>query len=221
MKIIDILQKNPFFSGLEKNEIVKLTERSRKKTVEKNTFILKENDRSNEMYLLIEGKVNVMVNNLKGKEMILATLHQGDIFGELSIIDDDPRSANIVAAEKCELIVISKPDFYELLNQSPKFAIQVIKYLCHRLRLTNRTAESFALLTTYERLKNYFESISQPEEGKDWVITTHETQEVIASRIGCTREMVSKILKKLKKDHQCLSYKHNKITIHKMLPLKL
>lgn len=221
MNNIDILRNNEFFFGLEEKELIKLASRLRTKKVKKDTYLIQEHDYSTEMYLLLEGKVNVMLTNQNGKEMILATLQAGDIIGELSLLDDGPRSATILTEENCVVLVLNKADLFEFLNGNPKFAIQVIRYLCHRLRLTNKTTESFALLNAYERLKNYFESIAVVIDKNKWLITSHRNQDAIALQIGTSREMVSKIIKKLKDDHQCLTYTHNKIVLHKALPEKL
>jgi CRP/FNR family transcriptional regulator, cyclic AMP receptor protein len=221
MDTLQLLKSLTFFAEMDDSELIKFIGHLKTKTVKKNTFVIKENEHSNEMYLIKAGKVNVMVINSKGKEMILATLQEGEIFGELSLFDDEPRAANVVAQEDCVFLVINRSDFFNLIHQHPTVAIQVIKYLCHRLRLTNKTAESFALLNAYERLKKYFESYGMPGMDGNLTFTFHESQEDIGMRIGCSREMVSKIIKKLKEDHQCLYYKNNKIVIHKKLPLKL
>lgn len=220
METIDILKKSIFFSGLEDSELREFSERLREKKVKKNVFVIKENERTNEMYLIKEGKVNVMANNPEGKELILATMQEGDIFGELSLLDDGPRSANIVTQVDCVLLVVYRQDFFELLNRYPKVANQVIKFLCQRLRLTNRVAESFALHSVYGRLKKYLESMATPEIGGTFVITTHKSQENIAKELGCSRRMVARIFAQLK-DDRFLTYHNKKITFLKKLPMEL
>ena len=221
MEIIEILKKNPFFSGLDGNELKKLKEHLKRKDYKKNELVITEHQHSFDMYLIVQGKVNVTVTNEKGKEMTLATLQEGEIFGELSLLDGEPRAASIEALEDCVLFVIKRCDFYELLTSNPQFAIQVIKYLCHRLRMTNKAAESFALLTAYERLKRYYESVAVVDASGLLVINSNESQEAIASRIGCTREMISRILTTLKTKHECIAYSPNKTVILKPLPPKL
>ncbi len=161
-----------------------------------------------------------MVNNPEGREMLLATKQEGEIFGELALLDDGPRAANIVTKEDCVLLVVYRQDFYELLNRNPKVAIQVIKFLCQRLRSTTRVAESFALQSVYGRLKAHFESIATPEAEGKFVITTHKSQENIAAELGSGRRMVARILAQLKEDGY-ITYTTQKITILKKLPFEL
>lgn len=220
METIDILKNSVFFSVLEDSELKKFSERLSEKKVKKNVFVIMENERTNEMYLIKQGKVNVMVNNPEGKEMIIATKQEGDVFGELALLDDGLRVANIVTKEDCVLLVIDRQGFYELLNRNPKVAIQVIKFLCRRLRSTTSVAESFALQSVYGRLKAYFESIAIHEADGKFVITTHKSQENIAKELGCGRRMVARILAQLK-EYGYITYSSNKIIILKKLPLEL
>ncbi len=219
METIEILRKNDLFSGLEDNELVVLAHLARQKFVNKDVFIIKEGESTNEMYLIKAGKVDVMLNNHDGKELILTTLRAGDIFGELSLLDDDQRSANVVALEDCVLLVIHKSDFYEFLTKNSNVAIQVIKYLCQKLRITNRIARSYALMDVYERLIRYLYSVAQPEaEGK--FVVTPLTHKEIALKICTGREVVSRMLRKLEKD-QYITNKKKTITINKELPTSL
>lgn len=220
MQTIDILKNNDLFNGLKDDQLKMLADLTRQKSVKKNTFIIKEGDITTEMYLIKQGRVDVMLNNNDGKELILSTLQEGDSFGELSLLDGKPRSANVIALEECVLLVIHKSDFYEFLSENADAAIQVIKYLCQKLRITNSIAYSYALMDVYERLRKYLYSVAQPGAGDKLVVLTGLTHKEIALKICTGREVVSRTLRWLEKEHY-LTVENKVITINKKLPSSL
>jgi CRP/FNR family transcriptional regulator, cyclic AMP receptor protein len=217
METIDILKNNELFSALEDIELKLLADLTIQKKIKKNVFIIKEGELTTDMYLIKSGIVDIMLNNQNGKELILATLQAGDSFGELSLLDDKPRSANVIALEDCVLLVIHKCDFDEILKKNSLAAIRVIKYLCAKLRLTNSIAHSYALMDVYERLRKYLYSAAIPDVDGNLVITTHLTHKEIALKICTGREVVSRALSWLEKD-EYLTVQNKTITINKKLP---
>ena len=220
MKAIETLKNNELFGGFGVNELEALSNLARQKSITKNVFIIREGEDTHEMFLIMEGLVDVMLNNQDGDELILSTLQEGDIFGELSLLDDKPRSANVIARENCKLLVIHQSDFYDFLNKNPNAATQVIKYLCQKLRMTNYIAFSYALMDVYERLIRYLLSVAEPGVGGKLVITTTLTHKEIALKICTSREVVSRMLKKLEKD-EYLTIQNKTITINTELPVSL
>lgn len=217
METIDILKSNELFKELGDKELEHLAAVTIHRTVLKNTLVISEGDLSNSMYLIKSGMVNVLVSNDEGKEMILATLQAGDHFGELSLLDEEPRSANVLTLEKCEFIILHRAEFYSLLEQNPAIAIRVIKYLCQRVRFITNIAQGLALLDVYGRLVRILNSLAQTtSEGKS-VITLPLTHKDIAARVGSSREMISRIFGELEKGGY-LTVDHKIITINKKLP---
>ena len=217
METIDIFKSNELFKHLDDDELRMIVAMTTQKTVQKNALVINEGDSSSSMYLIKEGKVNVTVTNEEGKEFILSTLQQGDNFGELSLLDDNPRSANVIALEKCIFLVLKKADFYKLLQSNPGIAIRVIKYLCQRVRFISSIAQSLALMDVYGRLVKMLREFSSQGENGQFIVSIPLTHKDIASRLGCAREMVSKIINALKKGGY-LSIENKIIIIHKTLP---
>ncbi len=122
------------------------------------------------------------------------------------------RSANVIALEKCVFIVLHKADFYQLLKQNSTIAIGVIKYLCQRVRFITSIAQSLALLDVYGRLVKLLLSLSAPGEDGKLVVSLPLTHKDIASRVGSSREMISRILSELEKG-QYLIIENKIITI--------
>ncbi len=218
MDTIDILKANELFKNLDNDELTKLAALVSVKTAPKNTYVINEGDESSAMYLIKKGKADVIVNNEDGKKMILTTLVEGDHFGELSLIDGAPRSATVVALEKCEFIVLHKDNFFTLLKENNNFAIDVIKYLCKQLRFVTHTAQDIALLATYERVRKLIYNLSQPDADGTLHTTLPLTHEKIADRIGAGRERVCQIVNGLKAGNY-ISINNQIITINKKLPL--
>jgi CRP/FNR family cyclic AMP-dependent transcriptional regulator len=217
METIDVLKGNDIFNGLEDNELSVVAERTSKRTVLKNTLVISEGDISNSMYLIKEGKVNVTVTNEEGREMILSTLQQFDNFGELSLLDDNPRSANVITLEKCEFIILHKQDFIHLLKHNSGIAISVIKYLCKKIRFITNVTQSLALLDIYGRLVKLLYSLAEQGDDGRMIISLPLTHKDIAARVGSSREMISRILSELEKGNY-LTIENKIITINKKLP---
>ena len=217
METFDVLKSNQLFKGLGDPELLAIVGLTSKKTVMKNTLVISEGDDSNAMYFIKEGKVKVSVNSEDGRELILTTLQQGDNFGELSLLDENHRSANVYTIENCEFIVLHKADFFHLLRQNSSIAIGVIKFLCQRVRFVTDVAQSLALMDVYGRLVKLLHDLSEPNENGKLVVSIPLTHQDIASRIGCGREMITSILKGLKSGSY-LTIENKIITINKKLP---
>ncbi len=217
METIDILRTNELFKDLSEDELNNLASLTSRKSVPKNTLVLSEGDISSSMYLVSSGKLNVTLANEEGREIILTTLQAGDHFGELSLIDDEPRSANVIALEKCEFIILHRADFLNLLKQNSTLAIGVIKYLCERVRFMTSITQGLALLDVYGRLSKLLYSLAEPDEQGVLQVKLPLTHKEIAARVGSSREMISRIISELEKGRY-LTIEHKIITITKKLP---
>jgi CRP/FNR family transcriptional regulator, cyclic AMP receptor protein len=217
METINLLKQNPLFKELSETELKTVAGLTTQKVVAKNTLVLSEGDDTSAMYLIKEGKVKITLTNDEGKEWILNTLQQGDNFGELSLLDDNHRSANVTALEQCVLIVLPKNDFFHLLKHNSNISMAVIKYLCQKVRYTTEIAQSLALKDVYGRMVKLLQDLSVPLDDGRFIVTTPLTHQDIASRVGCGREMITNILKGLKKG-QYLTVSNKIFTINKKLP---
>jgi CRP/FNR family transcriptional regulator, cyclic AMP receptor protein len=217
MDTLDILRSNELFKDLDEAELITLAGLTSKRSVPKNTLVINEGDISSTMYLIKSGKVNVTIGNDEGKEMIFTTLQVGDHFGELSLIDDEPRSANVIAIEKCEFIVLHRADFIPFLKQNSRLALGVINFLCRRIRFITNIAQGLALLDVYGRLSKLLYSLAETGENGVLQINHPLTHKEITSRVGSSREMISRILSELEKGHY-LTVDHKVITINHKLP---
>lgn len=182
----------------------------------KNAILINEGDEANAMYIINSGRVRVFVNDSEGREFTLNTMDSGEYFGELSLLDDEPRSASVIAMEKSSISIIYKEDFNKALMASPSIAISLLKNLSHRVRSLTDNAKTLALQDVYGRIRKTLITLAEPEEDYH-IIREKLTQQEIANRIGSSREMVARILKDLQLGGYIESEKKS-IRILKKLP---
>ena len=167
----------------------------------KNAIIVDEGLAGDYMYVIRSGRVKVTKASGDGREKIMNLLSVGDFFGEMSLLDDEPRSASVTTLEPTLLLALSRRDFMELLNNSSSLALCVIQELTRRLRDTDEQASSMSFQKVQERTRGLFERIAQEEGvGEHFRITPTLTHQQIADMIGTSRETVTRAVKRLKDD---------------------
>ena len=160
----------------------------------KNTIIVTEGDKTDSLYIILEGRVKVFVSDGEGHDMTLSTQGSGEYFGEM-VLDEGPRSASIMTLEQSRFLVVPKDDFRDFVGRNPAFAFSLIEKLIGRARTLTASVKSLALMDVYGRVARLLLELAEDSGGK--AISERLTQQDIASRIGASREMVSRILKDL------------------------
>ena len=161
----------------------------------RHAIIISEGDDSDSVYFIISGLVKVFLADNDGNEVIMATLKAGEYFGEMAL-EPGFRSASVMAIEPVSLAVVRMPDFRAFLRTHPDFVFSLLGKLIRRTRLVTRNLKGLALLDVYGRLTQMLNDLAVNTGGKRLIVEPL-TQQEMASRIGCSREMVSKILKDL------------------------
>jgi CRP/FNR family cyclic AMP-dependent transcriptional regulator len=185
----------PFWS-LPPQHLKALAEQGTIKAFPKNAIIISEGDRSDSLFIVQSGKVKVYLADEDGKELMLSTHGPGEYFGEM-ILDDGPRSASVMTLEPSRFSVITTDQFKQFLAQHPEIGLELIKSLIYRVRALTKTVGNLGLLDVYGRVARLLLDMAIEENGKQ-VIKEHLTQQDMASRVGCSREMISRILKDLR-----------------------
>ena len=191
-----VLRNVPLFSGLDDLELEKLSKVSGRKRVERGAFVVRAGESTDSLYVLLAGRAKVTNTDEDGREIILAWLGPGEFFGEMGLIDGSPRSANVVAAEACELLFLSKEAFQRCLQDNFQVAQKLMKTLVLRLREADRKIESLALLDVYGRVARLLLDMSEVVEGRR-VVKKKMSKQDMAKMIGASREMVSKVMRDL------------------------
>lgn len=165
------------------------------KSFPKNTIIVSEGDETDSFYIIVDGRVKVFVSDANGKEIVLATQGPGECFGEM-VLDGGPRSASVMTLEPSRFAVIPKAKFRDFLVGHPAFAMHLVEKLIHRTRVLTENIKSLALMDVYGRVARLLLELAKPENGR-LTIDEKLTQQDIASRVGASREMISRIFKDL------------------------
>ena len=167
-----------------------------RKSVARGATIMVAGDQTDSLYIILSGRLKVMMSDAEGKEVILSILGPGEFFGEMGLIDDSPRSASVLAIEPCELLSIAKRDFNKCLADNFEMAMAVMRGLVRRLREADRKIGSLALLDVYGRVARLLLDMADTVDGQK-MVTKRLPKQDIAKMIGASREMVSRVMKDL------------------------
>jgi CRP/FNR family transcriptional regulator, cyclic AMP receptor protein len=181
----------------------------------KNTVLVQEGDRSDQLYVLLAGKLKVFLADDNGKEIVVDVLSPKQCFGEMAL-DGESRSASVMTVEASKLAVIRRDDFKRFLAETPEAAFALIVTLIRRARNLTRTIGNLALLDVYGRVARLLIDNASNESGQ-LIVTEKMSQQEMAQRIGSSREMVSRILSDLKEGGY-LSIESGRIVIKHNLP---
>lgn len=214
-KVLQTLQKNSLFEGLEIKDLEHIASQVVTRQFPKNTLVVTQGDDTDSLYVIIEGKVDVFLQNAKGKEIIINTLSECDSFGELAPLGGISRQASIITTENSIMGVISRQVFMDTLLVKPAISMRIIDRLINLIKDLTEEVSSLALEDVYNRVVRILYKHS--EEVGNKLVTEKLTQQDIALRVGATREMVHRILKELKTGGY-ISIQGKHITIEKKLP---
>jgi CRP/FNR family cyclic AMP-dependent transcriptional regulator len=159
------------------------------------TVLVTEGEQTDALYIILEGRVRAFVSDANGREAVLSVMGPGEYFGEVAL-DEGPRSASVITLEPCRLIVIPRAEFAKFLQDHPEFAHHFINKLIQRIRTLTQSVRSLSLMDAYGRVARLLLESSVKKDGQQFV-PERLTQSDIASRVGCSREMVSRIFKDL------------------------
>ena len=191
-----VLKAVPLFSSVPDEQLRLLASVVTRKSTPRSTTVMAGGDPTDSLYIVLSGRLKVMMSDADGKEVILSILGPGEFFGEMGLIDDAPRSASVVAIEPCELLCIAKRDFKKCLADNFEMGMAVMRGLVRRLREADRKIGSLALLDVYGRVARLLLDMSETIEGEK-IVTKRLPKQDIAKMIGASREMVSRVMKDL------------------------
>lgn len=210
------LSQIPIFADVAPEVLAALADKAMLRTYSKQTVIINEGDEAGPLFIILSGKIRVFLGDSLGKEVTLSVQEQGSYFGELSLLDDEPRSASVMTLDKTVCGVISKAEFRKWLAEHPDVGQSLIKGLTRRIRILTESVRGLALCDVYGRLSRLLYSLT--EAGSDPpTIRDRPSHQELANRIGSSREMVSKIMKDLLNGGY-LSLEGRSLSIRRKLP---
>jgi len=190
-----VLQKVPLFGQLSATDLQRVLDVARERVYPKNSVILFEDDPGDALYVVAAGQVKVVLIGEDGREVILSVMGEGEFFGEMALIDDEPRSAHVIAMEDSTLVVLRREDFQPIMEQTPAIALALLRELTRRLRRVDEKVGSLVLLDVNGRVAQLLLELSDEAGGER--ITRHLTHHTIAQMIGSSRETVSRTMREL------------------------
>lgn len=189
-----MLSNIPLFCGLGKQDLAAIAEHAITKTYPPHSIIIREGDAADALYVILYGKAKVYVSNAEGAEAILNILGSGEFFGEMGLLDKAPRSASVMTLEPTRLSMITEQAFRACLARQPDVAYNLIRALNQRVRMLTENVRNLALLDVYGRVARTLISVAV-KDGQQFIVDPKLTHQDIASMVGASREMVSRVLK--------------------------
>ena len=211
-----MLREIPLLSRLDEKALGNLEKAAIKRAYPKNTILISKGDQSDQLFVVLKGKLKVSIADASGKEIIMSLLGAGDYFGEMAMIDGESRSATIMTTQASEVLTISRDDFHRTLMSSPELMFELLKVLARKVRIATDKLESLAFEDVYGRLVKLLIQLARPHEDV-WIVEDRLTHQEIANMIGSSREMVTRILKALTSGGY-ISIDRKRITIKSKLP---
>ncbi len=203
------------FSGT----LLELVERGEPRRYAKGTLLIQEGDVGDTLYAILSGRLRAYsVNSSNGREITYGHYGAGEYLGEMSL-DGGPRSANVITLETSVCAVITRPTLEGFIAEQPGFAFELLAKVIRRARAATLTARQMALNDVYGRLKLLLDSLSVAQADGTRGIEERLTHLEMAHRVGCTREMVSRVLKDLHRGGYLTANEH-RLVLKRALPAR-
>jgi CRP/FNR family transcriptional regulator, cyclic AMP receptor protein len=195
LSVQTILERNRLFRGLSADTITRISALAVRRPYLEGAIVFSQGDPGDALYGVVTGRIRISASTREGKEMFLNIMEPGDTFGEIALLDGNPRTAAATATEPCELMIISRAQFLSLLQREPTLAIHLLQLLCERIRWTSGQAEDSALLAVPTRLARRLLSLAKlhgqkSPKGVQLVIS----QEEMGRFLGISRQAVNQYL---------------------------
>lgn len=173
-----------------------LAEQGEFRTYRKGGMIVEEGDAGEILYIVVEGRIKAFTTGQNGRELVYGVYGPGDYVGEMSL-DGGPRSASVMALEPTLCACIKRETLRSHITHHPEFAFELIDRVIRGARIATEYARSMALMDVYTRVTRLLDSLAVLQDDGTRLIEERLTHADIAGRVGCSREMVSRLLKDL------------------------
>ncbi len=196
--LIDSLSQIWLFDGLARDDLIRISQLARTRVYKARETIVTKGDPANEFFVLLRGRAKVTARGSEGADTAINVMGPGEVFGEIGILDGQPRSATVTTLEECEMAVVDKRAFHGLLAASPPVAIKLLAVLAGRFRELTIRVEDRAFLDIPARLAKqllWLAGNHGTDSGAGVRIELKLSQQELGDFIGATRESVNKNLR--------------------------
>ena len=188
-----MLEHVSLFHNLPPDSLARLEKTSVQRKYPKNTILFMEGDENGQLFVIQSGMVSVYTDDDEGRQLVLNYMGPGEYFGELALIDNQPRSASVVTVEDSQLLCISRECFREFMQSHPELYEVLMIELVRKIRQLTDNVKDMALLDVYGRVASTLDRLCNSSEVSDMKLTHQD----IANMVGASREMVSRVMKEL------------------------
>jgi len=199
----EVFRKIPLFSELNDSELDAIVALASNTQVSKKSIVVQEGEMGNALYVILKGSVKISYYAPDGREVVLSILQEGSIFGEMSLLDKQPRSATVSTLEDSKLAQIRQKDFERLLLNQPQITLKLLTEVVSRLRRTSMVLERISTMDVPHRLYDYIQDYCNRfgKEGEDGFSSVKlPTHQLIADQLSTSRETISRAISALKKE---------------------
>jgi CRP/FNR family transcriptional regulator, cyclic AMP receptor protein len=193
--IVELLTQIPLFANLPLPQTRLIASKVKMKTFNKGEVIVARGKATRVLSILASGGAQVVIKGSRQNEVILTTLKARDYVGEISLMDGGDHSADVVATESSDVLLLSAEDLFDCLDGNPSLSMGLMQGLAKRFRAANEKIESLALLDVYGRVARALLESAQNEQK----IAPKVSKQTMGKMIGASREMVTKVFKELEK----------------------
>jgi CRP/FNR family cyclic AMP-dependent transcriptional regulator len=192
---LDLIRRVSLFSTLTPDQAEALAATVSKKRFKRGEILVEQGKKTDALYIVLAGRTRVLMTDSKGREVILATLVSGDYVGEMSLIDNAPHSATVVAEQQVDVLVLGRDSFLRCLGENMEMSHAVMRGLVQRLRKASDNISSLALVGVYGRVAKVLLDSAVPDDSGALLIRDKVSRQDIAKMVGASREMVSRVMK--------------------------
>ncbi len=173
-----------------------LARRGELKRFRKGHLLIEEGELGDTLFIILRGRVRAFASGDKGREITHGTYGVGEYIGEISL-DGGPRSASVEVIDACECAVVTRQTLLQHIAEHPEFALELLAKVIRRARSATLNVKQLALNDVYGRLVLMLNELAVPQADGTRLIAERLTHREIANRLGCSREMVSRLMKDL------------------------
>lgn len=195
-----IIRQVPLFARLQDDDVAQLAALAHPKTFPKDHLLFERGDEGSEFLIVTHGRLKLILLNEDGRELTLTILGPYQSFGEVSLLDDAPRSASAVALSELRVLSISKRDFRGLLEKNPRVSLGLLTAMGRRLRDLTEDTAGLIFLDVYQRVARKILALMNAigvKTDRGCEIPQRLTHQEMANLVGATRETVTKVLNDL------------------------
>ena len=194
---LELIRRVPLFAMLTASQAESVAEAVVKSRFKRGESIVEQGKKSNSLAIILTGRARVVTTDLRGREVILATMKPGDYIGEMSLIDNEPHSATVQAEVQTDVLILGRLEFARCLPENSSMAYAVMKGLVQSLRHADRKIESLALMDVYGRVARALLEFAVVDADGNSVIRDKVSRQDLSKMVGASREMVSRVMKDL------------------------